>query len=69
MAKNKDLKLVIVDQAINQHYLDALREKFSLDENEFQNKVHCFNAKFGSPEAINFIAEKIEKARVGNLNT
>ena len=68
LAKNKELKLIIIDQAINQCYLDGLREKFSLDMNAFQSKVHCFNASFGSPEAINFIAEKIKKVGAGNLD-
>jgi len=63
LVNNKELKLVIIDPAINQHYIDELRGKFSLDENEFQSKVHYLNAGFGSPEAINFIAEKIKEFR------
>jgi len=69
LAKNRELKLIIIDQAINQHYLDGLHEKFSLATNEFQNKVHYFNTSFGSPEAINFIVGKIKKIGAGNLDS
>ena len=63
LVNNKELKLIIIDPAINQHYLDELLGKFSLDGDEFQSKVNYIKAAFGSPEAINFITEKIEAFR------
>ena len=59
LAKNKELKLIIIDQAINNNYLESLRGKFSLDMSEFTSKVHYFEANFGGQEAIDFIAKEI----------
>lgn len=63
LLNNKELKLIIIDPAINQHYLDQLCGKFSLDWNEFPSKVDYIKAGFGGAEANNLITEKIKALR------
>ena len=59
LAKNNELKLIIIDQAINNVYLESLREKLLLDVDKFNSKVHYFEKDFGEPEVISFIKKEL----------
>jgi hypothetical protein len=59
LAKNRELMLIIIDQAADRKYKENLAQKFSLEIQEFTNRIHCFKDSFGSTEAVNHIIQEI----------